>query len=278
MYSLCSVDAGPGMFPYRDVSSLDKICTLTFEVNHLQVGILFLQRKPFPSLPPHNQNWAPSLQRSHFGVSGNSPCSCPTYPCALAFGEQQQGGAPTSPLNSALVSPFFFYIPRKSWPVAPCAHVCVCWAWGFFQALFPKADPDVCSCCPSRSTPPPPISQIAGHSKRCKQKNKTTFIFISFVGSNREQEGGRGKAREGRGGDETPAAKEALLKSSNILIWGEMKINRVRKKYHSRVTGLINAMWKSRKGGACSGSVHGSPAQTHTHTSMHSHSLSLPAH
>lgn len=46
-----------------------------------------------------------------------------------------------------------------------------------------------------------------------------------------------------------PAAEEALLKSRNILIWGEMKINRVRKKYHSRVTGLINAMWKSRKGG-----------------------------
>lgn len=51
MYSLCSADAGPGMFPYRDVSSLDKTCTLTFEVNNLQVGILFLQRKPFPSLP-----------------------------------------------------------------------------------------------------------------------------------------------------------------------------------------------------------------------------------
>lgn len=51
MFSLCSADAGPGMFPYRDVSSLDKICTLTFEVNNLQVGILFLQHKPFPSLP-----------------------------------------------------------------------------------------------------------------------------------------------------------------------------------------------------------------------------------
>lgn len=51
VYSLCSADAGPGTFPYRDVSSLDKICTLTFKVNNLQVGILFLQRKPFPSLP-----------------------------------------------------------------------------------------------------------------------------------------------------------------------------------------------------------------------------------
>lgn len=112
MYSLCSADAGPGMFPHRDVSSLDKICTLTFEVNNLQVGILFLQRKPFPPTS-HNQNWAPSPQRSHFGVSGNSPYSYPTYPCALAFGEQQQGGPPMSSLNSALVSPFF-YIPRKS--------------------------------------------------------------------------------------------------------------------------------------------------------------------
>lgn len=51
MHSLCSAHAGPGVFLYRDVSSLDKICTLTFEVNNLQVGILFLQRQPFPSLP-----------------------------------------------------------------------------------------------------------------------------------------------------------------------------------------------------------------------------------
>lgn len=47
----------------------------------------------------------------------------------------------------------------------------------------------------------------------------------------------------------TPTAGEALLKSGNILIWREMKINRIRKKYHSRMTGLINATWKSRKGG-----------------------------
>lgn len=40
-----------------------------------------------------------------------------------------------------------------------------------------------------------------------------------------------------------------MLKSGKILIWGEMKMNRKRKKYHSRVTGLINAVGKSRKGG-----------------------------
>lgn len=46
-----------------------------------------------------------------------------------------------------------------------------------------------------------------------------------------------------------PAAEQALLKSGKIRIWREMKMNRRRKKYHSGVTGLINAMWRSGQGG-----------------------------
>lgn len=36
MYSPCSADAGPGVFPSRDGSSLGKVHTLTFEFNTLQ--------------------------------------------------------------------------------------------------------------------------------------------------------------------------------------------------------------------------------------------------
>lgn len=86
MYSLCSADARPGMFPYRDVSSLDKICTLTFEVNNLQVDILFLQRKSFPSLPTTKTGLPVHREATLEILHVHNP----TYPCALAFGEQQE--------------------------------------------------------------------------------------------------------------------------------------------------------------------------------------------
>lgn len=42
--------------------------------------------------------------------------------------------------------------------------------------------------------------------------------------------------------------EEALLKSEGTHL-GEMKMSRKRKKHHSRVTGLRNAVLRSRKGG-----------------------------
>lgn len=108
----CAQDAGPGMFPYRDVSSLDKICTLTFEVNNLQVGILFLRHKPFHSLPT-TKTGLPLHREATLECLESLHVHNPTYPCALAFGEQQQWRFPL-PFKQCLVSPFFFYIPRKS--------------------------------------------------------------------------------------------------------------------------------------------------------------------
>lgn len=72
-----------------------------------------------------------------------------------------------------------------------------------------------------------------------------------------------------------PQLRRHCLNPGTFSSGEEMKISRIRKKYHSRVTGLINAMWKSRKGGAVSWLCAWLPG---THTSMHSHSLSLPAH
>lgn len=65
-----------------------------------------------------------------------------------------------------------------------------------------------------------------------------------------------------------PQLRRHCLNPGTFSSGEEMKISRIRKKYHSRVTGLINAMWKSRKGGLCPGSVRGSPAHTHPCTAI----------
>lgn len=153
-YSLCSADAGPGLFPYRDVSSLDKICTLTFEVNNLQVGILFLQRKPFPSIP---------TTKTGLPVRREATSECleilrvRTRPTRVPWllGSSSSEVPPTSPLNGAWFPLSFFTSLEKAdpWPRAPTR---ACAGLGVFSRHFFLKQIQMCAAAVPRGATPLP--------------------------------------------------------------------------------------------------------------------------
>lgn len=91
------------------------------------------------------------------------------------------------------------------------------------------------------------------------------------------------RAKLGRGGDGDkanapslpPAAEEALLKSRNILIWGRDEDQQNKEKVPFQSDRADKCHVEEQEGGAVSWLCAWLPG---AHTSMHSHSLSLPAH
>lgn len=88
MYSPRSADAGPRIYPYRDVSPLGKVHTLTFEVNILQVGTFF-SANPSPPFPQPKLGLITMSREAILGWLEKSPRSLLPHLSALALGEQQ---------------------------------------------------------------------------------------------------------------------------------------------------------------------------------------------